>query len=146
MRDTKNVYHGDFMVSLNMGDSHGRPMRGLKWTFCQEYLICHHLLRVLGSPWGGARQPWFLICFLCGSGEWLKRSKPLIPHLCNGDASTALLELSGGLTEILYVIHLAQCLANNQRPIKVTISVTKSCHGGWKTQPHDLHNPVTISD
>ena len=69
---------------------------------------------------------------LCGSGKWFNCYKPLIPHLCNGDNITALMELSGGLTEILYVIHLAQCLANNQLPVKVTISATKSCHGGWE--------------
>lgn len=75
-----------------------------------------HLLIVLENS--GARQPWVLVYTWRGSGKLFNHAKPAIPHLCNGDNTTALMGLSGGLTEILCVIHLALCLANNKLPVK----------------------------
>lgn len=37
-RDTKNVYYGDFMVKLHVGDSNGMPKRGDERTICQTDL------------------------------------------------------------------------------------------------------------
>lgn len=86
------------MVKLHVGDSTVMPRSGVKRAIC---------LTDLGSS-----------LYWHGSGKLLNHSKPLIPHLCNGDNTTALTGLSGGLTEILCVIHLAQCLANDTLQVK----------------------------
>lgn len=121
------------MASLNMGDSVSGPWVGSRELFVRKtwsaIIFSGHWEAYVQDP--KPRSPGFESA-LCGSGKWFNCCKPPIPHLCNGDNITALMELSEGLTEILYVIYLAQCLANNQLPVKVTISTTKSCHGGWK--------------
>lgn len=86
------------MVKLHVDDSKACPRVGAREQF--------------------ARLTWVLVYTGHGSGKLLNHSKPPIPHLCNGDNTTALTGLSGGLAEILCVIHLAQCLANNTLPLK----------------------------
>lgn len=80
----------NFMVSLNMGDSVGISRSGGKRTVCQDDLTsCRHLAQFWKVQLR-ARQPGILGDTLCDLGKLFNCSKPLIPHLCNGDNVTAL--------------------------------------------------------
>lgn len=118
MASAQSMFTSIIRRSKGMESGETQRMFTMETSWCNEIWVTPMACLRVGVREWFARPTWVLVYILCGSGKLLNHSKPPIPHLCNGDNTTALTKLSGGLTEILSVIHLAQGLANNTLPVK----------------------------